>query len=204
MAPPQVESQVESAHWQYPPLQIGAPAPQSASVLQYWHAPPTHSVLEMHASLLVQTVVQESPEQVKVPQLDGEIRPGQTWVPPHRAALAVVPIGRPNVFGGPSTLTQLALAQTWNSAALTVPQAPEPLQVVWQLASVQASCGSDPAGTGQHVPSFPATLQALQPPHEASGLLQQTPSTQWSVVHSLPLPQLAPGDFFATQLGALQ
>src|SRR6266511_2410680 len=62
-------------------------------------------------------------------------------------------VGRPKVSGAP--LTQLALAQIRLPGAVSHP--PAPLQVVWQLAVVQASCGSDPAATGQHV------LQAVVP-----------------------------------------
>jgi len=82
--------------------------------------------------------------------------------------------------------------------------APRPLQVVWQRAVVQASCGSEPAGTGQHVPSFPGTLQALQPLQSADVVPQQTPSTQLPLAHSFAPPQLTPGAFFARQLGATQ
>ncbi len=45
-------------HWQNPPLQIGALLPQSASVAQYWHAPATQSVFEMHPSLFAHGVAQ--------------------------------------------------------------------------------------------------------------------------------------------------
>ena len=123
-------------------------------------------------------------------------------MPAHLATLAVVEVGRPN--SSTASFTQPELAQICNSAAVTVPHAPEPLQVVWQLATVQASCGSDPAGTGQHVPTFPATLQALHPLQAAGVLSQHTPSTQLPETHSLPLPHQLPRAFFGRQLGAAQ
>jgi hypothetical protein len=65
-------------------------------------------------------------------------------------------------------------------------QAPAPLQVPscpqvdagW---AVQASRGSWPAGTAEHVPTAPATLQAKQPSVQA--VSQQTLSTQLPLVH---------------------
>jgi len=109
-------------------------------------------------------------------------------------------VGRPKASGAP--LTQLALAQIRLPGAVSHP--PAPLQVVWQLAVVQASCGSDPAATGQHVPSFPGTLQALQPLQLAAVAPQQTPSTQLPLAHSFAPPQLTPDAFLGTQLGATQ
>jgi len=52
-----------------------------------------------------------------------------------------------------------------------------------------------------HAPTLPTRLQAWQsvvePPPQAP--LQQTPSTQWPVKHSFPLPQARPIGFFAEQ-----
>jgi hypothetical protein len=58
--------------------------------------------------------------------------------------------------------------------------------------------GSCPAGTGEHEPTCPATLQAAQAPvHES---LQQTPSTQKPDAHSPPPAQEAPFACCGTQL----
>jgi hypothetical protein len=63
-------------------------------------------------------------------------------------------------------------------------------------------CGSAvPLVTAVHVP-LPVRLQAWQVPHTAD--VQQTPSTQLPVPHSLPMLQAAPFAFFATQAPAAQ
>jgi hypothetical protein len=57
-------------------------------------------------------------------------------------------------------------------------------------AARQVPVGSGPAGRGAQVPSFPLTAQELQAPQ--AGDAQQTPSVQWSLMHSLPATQTAP------------
>jgi hypothetical protein len=73
-------------------------------------------------------------------------------------------------------------------------QAPAPLQVPSNPqggAAAQPPCGSlVPAATAEQVPADPATLQAAQVPQLADP--QQTPSTQLSPWHSLPLVQAWP------------
>ena len=55
-------------------------------------------------------------------------------------------------------------------------------------------CGSSAAfATGVHMPSLPASAQDSQAPSQA--LLQQKPSAQWLLTHSLSAPQMAPGGF---------
>jgi hypothetical protein len=63
-------------------------------------------------------------------------------------------------------------------------------------------CGSAvPLVTAVHVP-LPVRLHAWQVPHTLD--VQQTPSTQLPVPHSLPVPQVAPFAFFATHALAAQ
>jgi hypothetical protein len=99
-------------------------------------------------------------------------------------------------------------AEVQNAPAHCVPlpgcaQAP-PLHrpVLPQMLSVgfeQRPCGSAVLSlTALHVPGLPGRLHASQVLHEP--LLQQTPSTQLLVVHSLPRPHDAPGDFFSRQM----
>ena len=54
-----------------------------------------------------------------------------------------------------------------------------------------------PAGVLAQAPTLPPRLQAWQVPLQA--LLQQTPSTQLPLWHSLAAPQEAPADFLDTQ-----
>jgi hypothetical protein len=54
-----------------------------------------------------------------------------------------------------------------------------------------------PAGTAEQVPGLPLTLQDWQSGHLAEA--QQTPSTQWSEVHSSLAAQVCPLLFWATQ-----
>jgi hypothetical protein len=68
-----------------------------------------------------------------------------------------------------------------------LPQAPLPPQRL---------CGSVALLTALQVPA-PFRLQAWQTPHD--GVPQQTPSTQLPVLHSWPLPQVSPPDFFGAQ-----
>ncbi len=59
-----------------------------------------------------------------------------------------------------------------------------------------------PAATGLHVPTLPATLQALhEPPHAE---LQHTPSTHWPVPHWFAPEQVAPFAFLGTHAPASQ
>ena len=78
-------------------------------------------------------------------------------------------------------------------------QAPAPLQVpvLPQVLPVgQPPCKSpDPAAMLAQVPGLVVRLQAWQVGQ--LGLPQQTPSTQLPLLHSLPLPQVAPGAFLA-------
>jgi hypothetical protein len=53
-----------------------------------------------------------------------------------------------------------------------------------------------------HVPALPERLQASHAPEQAA--LQQTPSTQIPLVHSLAAPQAAPFAFFAVHVLTLQ
>jgi hypothetical protein len=80
-------------------------------------------------------------------------------------------------------------------------QAPAPLQVPTLPQSplgAQAPCGSATLlGTKAQVP-LPLMLHAWQVPHAVE--VQQTPSVQLLVLHSLPAPQIDPGGFFARQL----
>ena len=83
-------------------------------------------------------------------------------------------------------------------------QSPEPLQapvlphggaaVHWPAGAVP------PAGMLVHVPALPVRLQDSHFPHDPA--LQQTPSVQNSLLHSLAAPQAAPSVFFATQVPA--
>jgi hypothetical protein len=59
-----------------------------------------------------------------------------------------------------------------------------------------------PEATGLHVPTLPATLHASQEPLHA--VLQQTPSAQLPLPHWLAAEQVAPADFFGSQVPALQ
>jgi len=73
---------------------------------------------------------------------------------------------------------------------------PSSPQVV--LPFTQRNCGSDPpSGTGLQVPTEPVTLQLWQRPAAApeQALLQQTPSVQMPLPHSVPAVQAAPFDF---------
>ena len=83
-------------------------------------------------------------------------------------------------------------------------QAPAPLQApVLPHGGAAAHCPAGaalPAGISVHVPALPARLQALHVPHDAA--LQQTPSVQKLLLHSRAAPQVAPADFFATQVPA--
>ena len=72
------------------------------------------------------------------------------------------------------------------------PQAPEPLQA-WQ--SAHSHSGSVLPAWLVQVPREPEMLQARQEPVQV--LLQQTPSAQLPLVHSLPAPQASPLSFFA-------
>jgi hypothetical protein len=49
-----------------------------------------------------------------------------------------------------------------------------------------------PAGMGAHVPSAEASAHDIQAP--AQDVRQQTPCAQKPVAHSVPSPQVAPGD----------
>src|SRR5687767_85633 len=86
-------------------------------------------------------------------------------------------------------------------------QAPAPLQLpsCLQLArpsSPQSLWGSEPAAAGEHLPAWPATLQAMQRPEQ--GMSQQTPSMHWLEVHSPARPQAAPFAFLLAQVIPLQ
>jgi hypothetical protein len=99
-------------------------------------------------------------------------------------------------------------------------QAPPPSQVpsfeqspLAALLATQSFFGSaPPAGTGEHVPTLPETLQLRQRPPVVASLhaeLQQTPSVQKLLSHWLPAVQAAPGGFrphelFAQVLGTTQ
>src|SRR5262249_45486033 len=59
---------------------------------------------------------------------------------------------------------------------------------------LQVACGSPlPGGTSVHLPIDPGRAQPRQPPSHA--LLQQTPSTHWPDLHSLPALQSWPSCF---------
>jgi len=77
-------------------------------------------------------------------------------------------------------------------------QAPRPSQRPFQPQgglAAQPPCGSmSPAGTGWQEPAVPTTLQDRQLPQLAAS--QQTPSTQLSLSHSEPAPQIWPRRFF--------
>ena len=99
-------------------------------------------------------------------------------------------------------------------------QAPAPLQVPsfeqsppMALLAAQSFLGSaPPAGTGEHVPALPETLQLMhKPPVVASlhALSQQIPSVQKLLEHCDPAVQLAPfalrpHELFTQVLGATQ
>ena len=69
---------------------------------------------------------------------------------------------------------------------------------VWQAAGVAPQALSTvPAALFEQVPGV-ARLQAMQVPHLV--LEQQTPSTQFPLVHSLPAPHAVPSGFLATQV----
>jgi hypothetical protein len=63
---------------------------------------------------------------------------------------------------------------------------PRPSQPAVQLDALMAQLASAPAGEALHVPT-PFRLQRLHAAHEP--VLQQTPSTQLPVAHSVPPPQ---------------
>jgi len=83
--------------------------------------------------------------------------------------------------------------------AATAEQAPAPLQA-WQLG--HSFPGSSPLGCGEQVPSLPETLQAWQVPVQV--LLQQKPSTQSPLAHSMAPLQASPLAFLSTQAEPLQ
>jgi hypothetical protein len=60
----------------------------------------------------------------------------------------------------------------------------------------------EPAATGLHVPTLPATLQASHAPPQA--VLQQTPSTQLPLPHWLSAEQVVPFVFLSAQVPPLQ
>jgi hypothetical protein len=86
-----------------------------------------------------------------------------------------------------------------------VAQAPAPSQapVVPQVATamlMQVPAGSvPPGGTAWHVPSWPATAHEWQGPQAAAGRLQQSPSVQWPLKHSVSIMQAAPFAFRLVQ-----
>ena len=96
---------------------------------------------------------------------------------------------------------QLAAAQEIPGVYVAQLPAPSQTPVVPQLAnpvSIQTAAGSAaPAATGEQVPCFPLTAQDIQLPH--GPLLQQTPSVQKLLRHSVPNTQAAPGSFRLVQ-----
>jgi hypothetical protein len=66
----------------------------------------------------------------------------------------------------------------------------------------QPFSGSVLTGWLTQVPSWPATLQARQAPEQEP--VQQTPSTQEPLVHSLAAPQVCPLGFLVTHRPPLQ
>jgi hypothetical protein len=89
-----------------------------------------------------------------------------------------------------------------------VAHAPAPSQtpVVPQVEAamfMQTPAGSlPPAGTGLHVPCWPARAQVAQLPQPAS--LQQNPSVQLALKHSAPAAQAAPLAFRLVQTFDMQ
>jgi hypothetical protein len=72
---------------------------------------------------------------------------------------------------------------------------PAPWQVSASHVAVfaaQTACGSFPMGTFVHVPTEPARLHALHPVQVASGVSQQTVSTQLPMAHDALLAHVAP------------
>jgi hypothetical protein len=107
-------------------------------------------------------------------------------------------VSKPALQDGPMHITDVGCC--W--------QAPPPVQapVLPQVPlAPQRACGSVTlTGTLAQLPRFPATLQALQVPHEP--LEQQTPSTQLPLPHSWAAKQATPIPLTGRQLppGALQ
>jgi len=77
-------------------------------------------------------------------------------------------------------------------------QVPFKPQLVRALATQRALGSAAPSGTGEQVPTLPATLQLWQVPVVASvhAVLQQTPSVQFPLRHCVPPEQLAPFVFW--------
>jgi hypothetical protein len=91
---------------------------------------------------------------------------------------------------------QVGAAHTVPAAYSWQPPTPSQAPVRPQLAapaSLQVPVGSaEPDGTGAQVPSADDSAQDMQLPAQA--VRQQTPCAQKPVAHSVPSPQVAPGD----------
>jgi hypothetical protein len=91
---------------------------------------------------------------------------------------------------------QLTLVEAWVQAPapLQVPVLPQvPPVAHWPLGAAV------PAGIGPQVPGLAAVLQAWQVPQVVLDE-QQTPSMQFPLPHSWPVPQATPSVFLAAQL----
>ena len=117
----------------------------------------------------------------------------------------------------PPWMTKAPLAETCSFPLMRLPSVPTRRKCVVAFDSVHDTPNWDPAnvkalstplptitslptrarGFGLQVPALPDRLQASQVPLHAP--LQQTPSTQKPLVHSLAPPQAVPGDFFGVQ-----
>jgi hypothetical protein len=151
--------------------------------------------------------------------------PSHAWVPKHAGAMSVPFVGislhiptlpaRSHAWQVPvhamSQQTPSAQKLLWHSPAVThgLPMGN------WQLPAPSQAFGAEhvpvsvcPMRTFEHVPRLPATLHALQVAVQV--VLQQRPSTQLALWHSLPAPHVCPFTFLQTPmpsqtlLGALQ
>jgi hypothetical protein len=184
MHPPQ-----EPTSQQTPSTQL--PSAHEASVTQaaprpsfapHWVPPTQRSAASQPAFVpTTQLVAQTVPAQANPPQECGTVVHPPDW---HTESLSV-------------PAEQVVAPQ---EAPFGAEQAPLPLQSArLQLAALAAHVlwTSCPAGTSAHFPTEPATLHALQPAQEPTGVSQQTPSTQlppWhceSPAQDVPSPSLA-------------
>jgi hypothetical protein len=121
------------------------------------------------------------------------------------AGVAQVPVPVQNAAGVKAEVVVLQAAAPHETVLAACVQAPAPLQapVFPQVPlAAQRVCGSAvPLPTLAQVPAVAVRLQAWQVGQLA--VPQQTPSTQFPLVHSCPVPQVAPDPFLAAQLPAV-
>jgi hypothetical protein len=129
-----------------------------------------------------------------------EVAPAQTRKFAHCELAAGQPTALPlhNEVAALLQLQMVPAASGVHAPAPLQPPATQPATLATQLV-----CGSWPVGTGVQVPTEPARLQAMQPPHAPES--QHTPSMQLPDVQSPPPPQTRPFGRVGLQLpSALQ